>query len=113
MRPLVTDALATIDREFRTLDGPEEVASRLGVTIDVLRKAFHADLGEPPRNRIEARRVAEAKRLLAETHLRANEVAWAVGWRRDDSASRAFRRATRMTMSEYRAACQDGASSGG
>ncbi|OZC01476.1 helix-turn-helix domain-containing protein [Rubricoccus marinus] len=102
MSPLVRTAVDLIDKEYARLRGPEDVAKVVGVSIDVLRKAFRRDIEAAPREVIEQRRVAEARRLLAETDLQASEVAAAVGWRRDDSGSRAFHRATGVTMREYR-----------
>ena len=102
MHDAVRRATVVIDSAFAELAGPEDVAAAVGVPLETLRKAFRRERGVWPREYIERRRVAEARRLLAETDLLSYEVGLAVGWHREDTASRAFHRATGMTMREYR-----------
>lgn len=104
--PVVRAALDLMHDAFRDLDGPEDLADRMGVPIAALRRAFARDLGAAPRSVLEAVRVREAQRLLRETGLRISEVADAVGWRRADTAARVFHRVTGQTMREYRRAAR-------
>lgn len=102
MLPDVRRAIDLIDSRYAEIDGPDDVADGVGVPLETLRKSFRRVLGVPPRVYLEQRRVTEAQRLLAETDLLAYEVGLAVGWDREDTASRAFHRATGVTMKEYR-----------
>ncbi|GAB5534806.1 MAG: hypothetical protein Rubg2KO_10550 [Rubricoccaceae bacterium] len=106
MRDLVPSAQSLIDDHFRTLGGVEEVADSLEVPLETLRRAFRREVGIPPSEYLAARRVTEAKRLLATTEMRAFEVGQAVGWSREDTAARAFRREAGMTMQDYRRAAR-------
>jgi transcriptional regulator GlxA family with amidase domain len=99
---VVRRAKEVIEDSYADLDGPEDIAAAVGLPLETLRKAFRRETGMAPREYLERVRVAEAKRLLAETDLRAYEVGLAVGWDREDSASRAFHRAAGTTMREYR-----------
>ena len=102
MHDAVRRAAEVIDTSYRELRGPEDVAAAVGLPLETLRKAFRREHGVWPRDYLERRRVEEAKRLLAGSDLRAYEVGLAVGWGREDTASRAFHRATGVTMREYR-----------
>jgi transcriptional regulator GlxA family with amidase domain len=106
----VRRALDLIDSSYARLTGAEELAQAVGVPLVSLRRKFLRTLGTRPREALEHRRVEEAKRLLAQTDLLAYEVADAVGWGRDDSAARAFLRATGKTMGEYRRSARRGGS---
>lgn len=102
MEEAIQRAIGVIDASYALLRGPEDVASAVGLPLETLRKAFRRQTGVSPGKYLERRRVAEAKRLLRETDLRAYEVGQAVGWDREDTASRVFHRATGTTMREFR-----------
>ena len=102
MNDPVGRALALIGQRLAEIAGPEDLADALGLPVETLRRAFRREVGVPPGEYLTQRRVDEARRLLAETDLRAFEVGQAVGWGREDTAARAFRRATGTTMQAYR-----------
>ncbi len=102
MKDSVRRARDLIDARFADLDGPEELADLFDLSLETLRRAFRREVGVPPGEYLTQRRVDEAKRLLAETDLRAFEVGHAVGWDRDDTAARTFRRVAGTTMQAYR-----------
>ncbi len=104
----VRRAREVIETSYAALGGPEDIAAAVGLPLETLRKAFRRETGVAPWEYLDRVRVAEAKRLLAETNLRAYEVGLAVGWDREDSASRSFRRVAGTTMREYRQRVRSG-----
>ena len=91
-----------IEQHYADVAGPDEIAGAFGVPLETLRRAFRQRVGLPPAQYLRRVRVLRAKRLLAETDLRAGEVCRAVGWVREDSGERTFREATGQTMQNYR-----------
>jgi AraC family transcriptional regulator, transcriptional activator FtrA len=92
-------------------------AERLAEPLDVAAMARHAavsprtfarrfreETGTTPLQWLLARRVLEARRLLEETDLPVEEVAWRVGFATPASLREHFRRATETTPSTYRRA---------
>jgi AraC family transcriptional regulator, transcriptional activator of pobA len=79
-----------------------DYAAALGVTATHLTRITTAVAGQPPGRLIEARRLSEARRLLAYTPMGVAEVGYALGF--DDPAyfSRAFRRATGLAPGAFR-----------
>lgn len=98
----VREVQTYIERHHARLAGPDDVAETFRVPLETLRKAFRREAGMPPADYLRRVRVRQAKRLLAETELRAGEVCRAVGWKREDSGERTFREATGQTMGAYR-----------
>lgn len=91
------------------------VAERLDERIDVARMAghagvsprtfarrFRAETGTTPLRWLLERRILEARRLLEETDLPVERVAWQVGFGSGASLREHFRRATATTPSGYR-----------
>mgnify|MGYP005855364671 CR=1 FL=1 len=93
---------AQIRARLRDGWGVADHAAALGLTATHLTRICIDRTGLSPGRLIEARRMAEARRLLAYTALTAAEVGYAIGF--DDPAyfSRAFRRATGETPSSFR-----------
>ncbi|WP_420456734.1 helix-turn-helix transcriptional regulator [Rubrivirga sp.] len=108
----VRRALALLDHESASFAGPEDVARAVGLLPETLRRQFKREVGIPLGEYLTQRRVAEAQRLLEETDLQAAEVGRAVGWRREDTAARVFRRETGTTMQGYRRSVREGRGDG-
>ena len=79
-----------------------DIADRLHVSQETLRKAFRRAEGVPLSTFIARARVEQAKRLLLDSELRCFEICYQVGYSREDVGARAFKRITGMTMLEYR-----------
>jgi transcriptional regulator GlxA family with amidase domain len=111
-----------IERPASTLDGSLEetrrwAAERLSEPLDVAAMARHAavsprtfarrfrdETGTTPLQWLLSRRVVEARRLLEETDLPVEEIAWRAGFGNAASLRDHFRRATATTPSAYRRA---------
>jgi AraC family transcriptional regulator of adaptative response / DNA-3-methyladenine glycosylase II len=72
-------------------DTAEVLARRLGVSGRHLRRAMRAELGVSPIELAQARRLAEARRMVAETALPITDVAFASGFRSLRRFNAAFR----------------------
>lgn len=79
-----------------------DYATALGLTATHLTRVTTAIAGQPPGRLIEARRLAEARRLLAYTPMGVAEVGYALGFEDPAYFSRAFRRATGMAPGAFR-----------
>jgi AraC-like DNA-binding protein len=79
-----------------------DIADRLHISQETLRKAFRREEGIPLSTFIARARVEQAKRLLVDSELRCFEICYQVGYSREDVGARAFKRATGMTMLQYR-----------
>ena len=93
---------AYIQAHIGEIGNAEDVARQLGLPYENLRKTFRRRTGTSLARYIECVRIETAKRLLVETDLLCFEVAHRVGYDREDTAARAFRRSTGLTMGEYR-----------
>lgn len=81
----------------------DELAARLYVGRTRLCEAFHAETGESLGRFVRRLRIERACELLAITDLPLDAIARAVGYRRQGSLSEAFRAATGMTPTAWRA----------
>jgi AraC-like DNA-binding protein len=79
----------------------KEIATKMNVSIETLRKDFRRKEHEPLSNFITRERLKEMKQLLLTTDLCCNEVCYHLGLR-DDSGQKFFRRETGMSMEEFR-----------
>jgi transcriptional regulator GlxA family with amidase domain len=97
------------------LDEPLDVAAmsaHAGVSPRTFARRFRAETGTTPLQWLLARRVLEARRLLEETELPVEAVAWRSGFGNAASLREHFRRATATTPSAYRRAFQPALSAG-
>jgi transcriptional regulator GlxA family with amidase domain len=78
------------------------MARHAGVSPRTFARRFRAETGTTPLQWLLARRVLEARRLLEETDLPVEAVAWRVGFGNAASLRDHFRRATATTPSAYR-----------
>jgi len=87
------------------LDEPLDVAAmarHAAVSPRTFARRFREETGTTPLRWLLAQRVLEARRLLEETDLPVEEVAWRCGFGTPASLRDHFRRATRTTPSAYR-----------
>lgn len=110
-RPGEADAIAagTLEGTRRwaveRLDQPLDVAtmsSHAGVSPRTFARRFREETGTTPLRWLLARRVQEARRLLEESDLPIDEVAWRAGFGTAASLRDHFRRATATTPTAYR-----------
>lgn len=88
----------------------DEVAHRLGVSAVWLHKLFVRETGAPPGDWARAKRLAEAKRRLAEGTESNVTIAHDLGYSSGQTFATAFRKESGMTPSEYRELHQGGGS---
>lgn len=94
------------------LEEPLDVAAmarHAGVSPRTFARRFRAETGTTPLQWLLSRRVLEARRLLEETELPIEAVAWRVGFGNAASLREHFRRATATTPSAYRRSFQPAA----
>ncbi|WP_051661113.1 AraC family transcriptional regulator [Bosea sp. 117] len=80
----------------------DELAALVGMSVHELLVAFRAAFGMTPRQYVIARRLAEAKRLLATTGLPLTTVALSVGFSTPSHFSTTFRQHEGVSPSAYR-----------
>jgi AraC family transcriptional regulator of adaptative response / DNA-3-methyladenine glycosylase II len=78
---LVARAVARIDQGYLDAASAEELAASLGVSGRHLRRALETQMGVPPIELAQSRRLALARQLLADGTLPITEVAFASGFR--------------------------------
>jgi AraC family transcriptional activator FtrA len=91
------------------LEAPLDVAgmaAHAAVSPRTFARRFRQETGTTPLQWLLSRRVLEARRLLEETELPVEEVAWRVGFGTAASLRDHFRRATATTPSAYRRSFQ-------
>jgi LacI family transcriptional regulator len=79
-----------------------DIVKHLGISRRALEIRFQRSLGWSIREEIERVRLDFAKQLLAETDLTAAKIAENTGFSGEDYLGKVFRRATKMTLSQYR-----------
>ena len=84
-----------------------DIASKFGVSADSLRKTFRRVVGIPLSEYIILRKVSEAKVLREKTDMMCFQICFKVGFAREDSGLRAFKRLVGMTMIQYRVASRN------
>jgi len=90
-----------------SLDAPWTVAtlaSKVGMSRAAFAQRFAETTGESPIRYIQLCRIAEAKRMLAQTGLNTSEIGQHVGYTDPAGFSRAFRREVGLSPREYRRA---------
>ena len=78
------------------------LARHAGVSPRTFARRFRAETGTTPLRWLHARRVLEARRLLEESELPVDQVAWRSGFGTAASLREHFRRATATTPTAYR-----------
>jgi AraC-like DNA-binding protein len=95
-------AKAFIEREFRTSPQITEIARAAHKSPWYFHRLFHAAYGETPKAMVTRLRLAEARRLLAETDTPLPDVAAALGWSTHSHFCCAFHRATGTPPGRWR-----------
>jgi two-component system, response regulator YesN len=100
--PLPLENILTyVDRHTAMIRSLADVAHAFQIPEETLRKTFRKSKGIPFGQYLRAKRVEQAKWLLAETHLYIYEVCRHVGWS-EDTGREIFQRETGQTMGQYR-----------
>ncbi len=86
--------------------GIKGLAEELGVASETLRKQFRRNEATPISSFINQAKVKRARILLEDTSLTCLEICVDVGFLREDSGARTFKRLTGMTMKGYRENCR-------
>lgn len=94
---------AFIADNLSALPDAQSVARALGHPYETLRKQFRRAEGVTLHQYLQAERVTRMRHLLASTDLTCYEVGLAVGLEREDTSSKLFKKATGLTMTQYRA----------
>jgi AraC family transcriptional regulator len=89
-----------IDRDI----GLEEIASLVGLSRYHFCTAFRLAVGTSPHHYLTSLRMTHARKLLAERDLSIIQVALAVGYQTPSAFTATFRKATKVTPSEFRRA---------
>jgi len=93
--PNVARALRFIFEHYHeNLIGPEDLAAAAGLSRSALDRAFIKYLGRSPAQEILSVRIAQAKKLLLETDMKAHEIAAKTGFSSIVHFSQAFKRIT-------------------
>lgn len=85
--------------EIRTV---EEIGKKLKLSNETLRKEFRRTEGITISDYLRMRRISRMKLLLLETNLCCFEVCFEVGFAREDTGSKVFKRVTGVTMKKFR-----------
>lgn len=100
---IVKAAIKTI---YKTLALPslsiEKVARDLGISYPRLDRLFKSEMGKTPYSFVVEQRVAVANRLLANTNLPVNEVAFAVGYTDLSAFDKIYKKKMMMSPLQYR-----------
>jgi len=92
--------------ELRTVS---DVAKAADVSCETLKKTFRRAVGIPLSNYIIDVRISRMKDLLAHQNLSCFQICYNVGFKREDTGSKVFKRKMGMTMLEYRRRFSNGA----
>ncbi len=100
---LVRRAMAFIHTHYTEPLAREDIARHVSVSEDYLTRCFKQETGISPIAYLNRYRVNQAKLLLEDSNMSMSEIAAAVGFTDNMHFSRAFRRESAMTPTEYRA----------
>lgn len=91
-----------VDANLEKIRGPEDVAIALQVPYETLRKQFRRRERRTLGAYVTECRVAHAQVLLKTTDLTCYQICDEVGFPRDDTGAKIFKRVTGVTMMQYR-----------
>jgi len=100
-----SDIKRYIIKHIADIEGPEDLAENLNLSYSTLRKEFRNKEKQTLGNFINSVKVKKAQQLLKSKDLYIYEIAYEVGFQREETAMRVFKRHTGITMSEYRENC--------
>jgi AraC-like DNA-binding protein/mannose-6-phosphate isomerase-like protein (cupin superfamily) len=101
--PLLADVFALIESRYRDDITLTSIAGELGYSPAYLTHLVREKTGRTVADWITHRRMAEARKLLADTDLTAQQVAWGVGYQDPAYFSRRFRKVHGTAPSAWRA----------
>lgn len=90
----------------------DDVADRLSISVETLRKEFLQKEKKSLHDYIEETRVERAKHMLVTTDSRCFEICFEVGYRREDTGAKAFKQLTGLRMEDFRARYRNGKGEG-
>jgi AraC-like DNA-binding protein len=96
-----------ITKNLSQVRSVKEIAYKMGVSVETLRKNYRRKEHEPISNFLIRVRLNEMKRLLIKTDLSCCEICFHLGLR-DDSGEKFFRRETGMSMEKFRIQYRNG-----
>lgn len=91
-----------IDKNFASLFSLEQIVKSLYISPSYANKLFHEKTGGTIYDYLQDRRIAEAKSLLKNTHLKHYEIAERIGYQSSTYFTTAFKKNTGMSPKEYR-----------
>ena len=91
-----------IEKNYKNISGPEDIAQKLGISYETMRKTFTRSERISPAAYITLYRILVCKNELMHTIKTCQEICYDAGFRREDSAQKTFKRITGMSMLEYR-----------
>jgi AraC-like DNA-binding protein len=104
VHPAVRTVRELMDREFDQRWTLGALAARVGLAPGYLAGLFTAQLGQPPHQYLNERRIDRARQLLASSDLSITAISVELGFSSSQHFARAFRQAAGCTPSAYRAA---------
>lgn len=103
---LIREGIALLESEEGEREPLARVAARCGVSVSYFEKLFRRFAGKSPTAYRTARRIAQAKRYLADSDMTLDEIAERLGLYDSAHLCRLFRRETGITPHAYRAAAR-------
>ncbi len=91
-----------IENNLHEVRNIEDIARHANIAYDTLKKVFRRTEGLPLSRYLTLARVAKMKALLADGKLKCFEICYQVGFEREDTGSKVFKRETGLTMVEFR-----------
>lgn len=98
----VAVTLAILAEEWRTDHRVSDLAAAVNLAPSRLQHLFKSHLRMSIRQHVLHRRMTEAARLIATTHLRISEIVYYVGFRDVSNFNHVFRRTFGVSPGEYR-----------
>lgn len=95
----ISSAIKQDPARFRTL---KDVAACFGASSETVRREFFRTMRIHVHEFIVTAKVEKMKELLLDTKRRCFEICFDVGFRREDTGAKVFKRFTGMSMEEYR-----------
>ncbi|MFJ9775942.1 AraC family transcriptional regulator [Kitasatospora sp. NPDC101157] len=100
--PGISKALLAIHGSYAEPWTVESLAREAGMSRSVFSQMFRDLVGEPPMRHLTARRLQEARRLLADTTVPQQDIAQRIGYRSQVGFHLAFRKECGTTPGDYR-----------
>lgn len=101
----LTQAVDYIEKNYSNGIGVEDIANYLGIDRSYFTRLFTKEAGYTPRHYLTEFRIKKSLHLLSNTMLTVADIARSVGYNDGFSFSKAFKRITNQTPTEYRKNC--------